>query len=54
MWRKIQQTISVQVFDLQTPKPEHGCKIKTDYFFGWEIYTVMIEASYDLSGGQEK
>ena len=32
--RKIQGTILVDVYDLKTPKPEHGCKIKPYHFFG--------------------
>ena len=30
---KYSHTMFVCVWELQTPKPEHGCKIKTDHFF---------------------
>ena len=33
MLRKIQQAMFVWVFELQTPKSEHHCKIKTDRFY---------------------
>ena len=33
----MQQTVFVWVCELQTPKPEHGCKIKTEGFFGQEL-----------------
>ena len=37
MPRKIQLTMFVWVWELQTPKPEYGCKIKTERFFGQQI-----------------
>ena len=40
-WRKIQQTMFVWVCEQQTPKPEHGCKIKTNRFFGYQIGTPV-------------
>ena len=53
MWRKIQQTMFVWVCEQQTPKPEHGCKIKTDCFLAIKsIHTSG--ASHDLSDGQER
>ena len=42
----------VWVCELQTTKPEHGWKIKTDRFFVGKRYTSR--ASNDLSDGQEK
>ena len=51
MWRKIQQTTFIWVCEQQTPKPEHGCKIKTDRFSGCQI---TGGASHDLSDGQER
>ena len=41
MRRKIQQAMFVWVCELQIPKPEHGCNIKTDFFFGWQIDTPV-------------
>ena len=41
MRRKIQQTMFVWVSELQTPKPEHCCKIKTGRLFDWQIDTVV-------------
>ena len=40
MQRNIQQTMFVWVCELQTPRPEHGYKIKTD-LFGWQIDTLV-------------
>ena len=34
---KIQQTMFVWVCELQTPKPEHGCKIKADRFLAGKL-----------------
>ena len=36
------------VYKLQTPKPEHDCKIKTDGFFDLPIYTLVGQVMISL------
>ena len=48
MERKIQQTMSVWICELQTPKLEHCCEIKIDHFFGLQTSGT----SHDLSDNQ--
>ena len=52
MQRKIQQTMFVWVFELQTPNPELDCKIKTDHFLASKL--IHWWTRYDLFDGQEK
>ena len=49
MWRKIQWTNVCLGFELQTPKAEHGCRIKADHFFGQQIDTLGAQVVVFLS-----
>ena len=41
MRKKIQQPCLFGFVTADTKTPEHGCRIKTEHFFGWQIDTLV-------------
>ena len=45
---RFKQTMFAWVCELQTPKPEHGCKIRIDCFFGQQVDTLVGQVTIFL------